>query len=486
MSELPKGWKQVEIGDVSKVVSGGTPKASISENFCKPSDGGHAWLTPADLSGYKQKMISHGKRNITDKGLKESSAKLMPEGSILFSSRAPIGYVAIAENEIATNQGFKSFVFTDEVEPSYAYYYLKSIRDLAESWGTGTTFKELSSAKARKLPFIYPSIDEQKRIADKLDSVLAKVEAAQARLDKIPAILKRFRHSVLAAATSGELTKDWRKQNTTCQWNLEKLKETIYQNWLVEREKEFLRKGKHPKTKTWLSKFPKVEPQLLIDKNWVQLSLQNIAEVIDPNPSHRMPKYVADGIPFISSENILAIDKLNFEKGKKITLEEVEKQRTRYEIKSGTFAFTRIGTIGKSVLLPKTHDYGISHAMAVVNPYREVVDSTYLIWVMNCESILNQALHGVQSVGVPDLGIGKMKDFKIPLPPLEEQQEIVSKIHKFFEHANTVEIQYNSAKIRLDKLTQSILMKAFKGELLPSSVDSHIEAIENSVETLNA
>lgn len=465
MSQLPQGWKEIKIGSVAKVISGGTPKASDSANFSEPGTG-HAWLTPADLSGYKSKSIAFGRRDLSQQGLDSSSAKLMPKGSVLFSSRAPIGYVAVAENEISTNQGFKSFVFREDVDPSYAYYYLKSIRSLAESWGTGTTFKELSTTKAKQLPFILAPLEDQKRIADKLDLVLAKVEAAQARLDKIPTILKRFRQSVLAAATSGELTKDWRRVSEPEDWEIEKLTNTIYQKWLQEREKEFERKGKKPKTNTWLKKFPAVEPRSIVDNDWIELSLENVAEVVDPNPSHRMPKYVADGMPFISSENIVSIETLNFEKGKKVTEEEVEKQKTRYEVNEGTFAFTRIGTIGKSVLLPNPHNYGISHAMAVVNPYDEVVDSTYLIWVMNCESILKQAKHGVQSVGVPDLGIGKMKAFRIPIPSLNEQKEIVKRLNDLFEHAKTVEKQYNAAKSRLDKLTQSILAKAFRGELI--------------------
>lgn len=206
MSGLPRSWLDVEIGSIADVVAGGTPKAK-EESYFSIAGEGIAWLTPADLSGYKYKEISHGKRDISQLGLDNSSAKLMPAGSLLFSSRAPIGYVAIAANEISTNQGFKSFVFTQHIDSSYAYYYLRSIRGLAESRGTGTTFKELSGAMAKKLPFRLAPLNEQTRIANKLDAILAKVDKAQARLDKIPAILKRFRQSVLAAATSGELTK---------------------------------------------------------------------------------------------------------------------------------------------------------------------------------------------------------------------------------------------------------------------------------------
>ncbi|EFN8696898.1 restriction endonuclease subunit S, partial [Escherichia coli] len=207
--KLPEGWEQIEIGDIADVISGGTPKSGVAENFA-PSGEGIAWLTPADLSGYKEKYISHGARDLTTPGYSSCSAKLMPKGTILFSSRAPIGYVAIAANEIATNQGFKSFTFPSDIFPDYAYYFLRNIRHIAEEMGTGTTFKEISGSSAKTLPFVLAPFAEQKIIAEKLDTLLAQVDSTKARLEQIPQILKRFRQAVLAAAMRGELSETWR------------------------------------------------------------------------------------------------------------------------------------------------------------------------------------------------------------------------------------------------------------------------------------
>ena len=467
MSELPKGWKQVEIGDVSKVVSGGTPKASICENFCEPSDGGHAWLTPADLSGYKPKMISHGKRNITDKGLKESSARLMPEGSILFSSRAPIGYVAIAENEISTNQGFKSFVFTDEVVPSYAYYYLKSIRGLAESWGTGTTFKELSSAKAKKLPFFYPSIDEQKRIADKLDSVLAKVEAAQARLDKIPTILKRFRQSVLAAATSGELTREWRNNHEAIVKNptlgTEKINESIFRkasrslpvtpsSWLIVpagKVLEYVTSG----SRGW-SKYYSTNPN---DALFLRMS----------NVRYDTTKLILSDLQYVDLP------------------EKVEGKRSLVKLNDLVVSITAdVGRVAR--ITEEITEAYINQHLALLRPTSEI-NSEFLAMCIASTSIgisqVNELKRGATKAG---LGLDDIRNLAIPLPSLAEQAEIVATVNKFFEQAFIVEKQYNAAKTRLDKLTQSILTKAFKGELLTSPVESEIKKIESSVEAIHA
>ncbi|EJB1676506.1 restriction endonuclease subunit S, partial [Salmonella enterica] len=211
--KLPEGWGKTVIGDIADVISGGTPKSGIAENFA-PSGEGIAWLTPADLSGYKKKFISHGARDLSTEGYSSCSAKLMPAGAILFSSRAPIGYVAVASNEISTNQGFKSFVFTNDIYPDYAYYYLRNIRHLAEEMGTGTTFKEISGSAAKTLPFVMAPLAEQKIIAEKLDTLLAQVDSTKARLEQIPQILKRFRQAVLAAAMRGELTEIWRARNS--------------------------------------------------------------------------------------------------------------------------------------------------------------------------------------------------------------------------------------------------------------------------------
>ncbi len=107
-NNLPPNWDWVKLEDIGEIIGGGTPSTRVKEYF----DGNIAWITPADLTGYKNKFITFGKRNITEEGLKNSSARIIPKGSILFSSRAPIGYVVIAASDLTTNQGFKSLVPT--------------------------------------------------------------------------------------------------------------------------------------------------------------------------------------------------------------------------------------------------------------------------------------------------------------------------------------------------------------------------------------
>ena len=167
--EIPKSWEWVRLGEVGAIVGGGTPKTAVKEYW---EGGTIPWLTPADLSNYTDKYISRGKRNITPLGLKESSAQLMPKGTVLFSSRAPIGYTVIAQNEISTNQGFKSCIpFIIDMN-EYLYYYLIYSAKLINENASGTTFKEVSGTEVSKLILPLPPLAEQKRIVEKVDIIM--------------------------------------------------------------------------------------------------------------------------------------------------------------------------------------------------------------------------------------------------------------------------------------------------------------------------
>jgi type I restriction enzyme, S subunit len=152
---VPRGWRVGKITDIAEVVGGGTPSTAIPEYF---SEDGIAWLSPKDLSGFNGKFIGKGATDITPLGLKNSSAKLMPAGTVLFSSRAPIGYVAIAENEVTTNQGFKSLIPLEGMCSEYLYYYLKANKDGIEAIATGSTFKEVSGTAMKSLDIIVPDL----------------------------------------------------------------------------------------------------------------------------------------------------------------------------------------------------------------------------------------------------------------------------------------------------------------------------------------
>ena len=189
-------WNETTIGEIAQVIGGGTPKTSIQEYW----EGNIPWLTPRDLTSYFRVQISRGDRSITEEGLKKSSARLLPKGSVLLTSRAPIGYVAIAANEICTNQGFKSLIPKEGVSDSFfLYYWLKCNTDYLQANGTGTTFSEISGSVVKQLQISLPPLEEQRAIASVLSSLDDKIDLLH-------------------------------RQNQT----LEQMAETLFRQWFVE------------------------------------------------------------------------------------------------------------------------------------------------------------------------------------------------------------------------------------------------------------
>lgn len=167
-------WIECKISDIGTVVGGATPSTKKAENY----EGGNiAWITPKDLSTFSGRYIQRGERNITEIGLKSCSTQLLPENTVLFSSRAPIGYVAIAANEVCTNQGFKSVIPNKATDPLFLFYLLKYNKDKIEAMGSGTTFKEVSGNTMKNIIVRVPSDKEvQKNIASILGTLDDKIE----------------------------------------------------------------------------------------------------------------------------------------------------------------------------------------------------------------------------------------------------------------------------------------------------------------------
>ena len=195
---IPKGWEVKTLDYVGDIVSGGTPSTKNEEYY----GGDISWITPKDLSGYNRKFISKGERCITELGLQKSSAKLLPKGTVLFSSRAPIGYVAIAEKEVSTNQGFKSVVCNEEImNNNYVYYFLKYNKENIENVSSGSTFKEISGSHMKNIKIIVPS----KIIIDKFNDLVSSFDSLLKKNYEDIDTLEEIRDSLLPKLMSGEI-----------------------------------------------------------------------------------------------------------------------------------------------------------------------------------------------------------------------------------------------------------------------------------------
>lgn len=191
-------WAKCTLSDIGSVIAGGTPSKSKPEYY---ADQGIAWITPKDLSVDKSKFISHGENDISELGFSKSSATKMPAGTILFSSRAPIGYIAIAQNEVTTNQGFKSFIPNENIGTAYAYFLLKNLLPIIEGMASGSTFKEISGAAMKSVPTVIPDADTIQLFSNFCEPIFKEQEVLESENKHLSVL----RDSLLQKLMSGEI-----------------------------------------------------------------------------------------------------------------------------------------------------------------------------------------------------------------------------------------------------------------------------------------
>ncbi|MGE6419497.1 restriction endonuclease subunit S [Alteromonas macleodii] len=465
MSELPNGWtleKFDDVGTYTDYVANGS-FASLRENVLQKDDEDYAILLR--LKDHTNKF--KGPFKYVTKSSYEFLAKSKLEPGDLFLANvgapgrtflvpelgkpmtiAPNG-IRVRANEKSTNQ--------------YLNYFIKSPagQELITSITGGNAQQKFNKTALRKSVLPIPPLEVQKQLVDKLDSVLAKVEAAQARLDKIPAILKRFRQSVLAAATSGELTKEWRENKT------------IKGVPLVRNKK--------------LAQINPEDCYTLPISNWCWARLGSVAELINGDRGKNYPnrtEYVEQGVPFINTGHIKTDGTLSHSKMNFITLEKYESLRGGKTRPNDLVYCLRGATMGKIARV--NYEKGAIASSLVIIRVDDNINRDFIYYFLNSpvgKSFIKKYDNGSAQ---PNLSAKSLASYAVYLPPQSEQDEIVSKIDSLFACAESIERQFNSAQANLNKLTQSILAKAFKGELLLTSVDSDIQAIENSIEALNA
>ena len=196
---IPDDWTAGYLSDLGEIIAGATPSKRISANYTL--EGGIPWITPKDLSQSKVKYISQGATNITQEGFNSSNVTLLPTGTVLFSSRAPIGYIAIAANELTTNQGFRSIIPKEGIGSTYLYYLLLNKTEEITNMASGSTFQEISGAELKKLRVIVPDSHVLELFQKKTDCLTRY----QKNLEKENHLLIAIRDSLLPLVMSGKL-----------------------------------------------------------------------------------------------------------------------------------------------------------------------------------------------------------------------------------------------------------------------------------------
>lgn len=378
------------------------------------------WVKTGELG---DGVILDTEENITAEGLKNSSAKLFPKGSVAVAMYgATIGKVSILGIDAATNQACAVGIPDQRVTgPQYIFQYLRSQKEAFINAGKGGAQPNISQGVIKEWPFPLPPLAEQKRIADKLEAVLGQVGACRSRLDRLPALLKRFRQSVLAAATSGKLTEEWRITNG-------------------------------------------------LNDEWEDVHLKDIAtEVFDgPFGSHlKTADYTDSGVRVARLENIgwmtfLADKEAYISPSKYKTL-------TRHTLKADDVMFSsfiseeiRVATLPKSwsgKAINKSDCF-------CVRPDKQRCLPKFMMHRLACRStfsILGEGIHGATR---PRINLSQLKGFAIALPSLPEQQEIVRRVEDLFAFAERIEARLATVQKAVERLTPSVLAKAFRGELV--------------------
>lgn len=415
---LPDGWKWVYLGKITTIVGGGTPSSRRSEYY---NGGTIPWITPADLSNYNKVYISHGKKNITQQGLEKSSAKLMPANTVLLSSRAPIGYVAIAANDICTNQGFKSFLPSVHFAPKYLYWFLKGNQALLEQYASGTTFLELSGRRASEIKFPIAPLSEQRRLVARIESLFAKLDAAKEKVQSVLDSHETRKAALLHAAFAGKLTAKWQEEQSA-----------------------------------------KIS-------SWKTMSFEDCIEKMQNGLSKRR----GDSGEYVNVLRLtnIAPESLSFQDMRKILLTPDEKKK--YKLAPEDVLMVRVNgskdNVGKQLYIDKKdaeHQLTFCDHLIRIHYNEQLVSPRFMVYfshTMQYKSYIEKNM--VSSAGQNTISRKGMKNLSLRLPSLPEQQEIVRILDRLLAREQRARQAAEETLAAIDRMKQSILARAFRGEL---------------------
>ncbi|MDK8174380.1 hypothetical protein HMPREF3031_03645 [Staphylococcus sp. HMSC072B07] len=412
-------FKRYRIEEIGTVVGGGTPSTKNPNYY----GGNIPWITPKDLANYEKRYIQYGERNITDEGLKHSSAKLVPANTILMTSRAPIGYLAIAANEVSTNQGFKSIICDKKVvSPKFLYYLLQYEMENIKSLGTGSTFSEISGKVVKNIEVNLPNIENQKKIEDILDAVDEKIETNQ---------------HIIA--------------------NLEELSQTLFKRWFVDFE--FPDKDGNP----YKSSGGEINDTNNLPPNWKYQSAKHIYTInIGKTPPRKLTELfnTKNGIDWVSISDMKANGPfINITK-ENLSESAVKEYRVKLVPKNSVLLSFKL-TIGRVKITNKELATNEAIAHFVTNTINSIYTYLYLK-NFNFESLGNTSsiANAINSKIV--------KEMPILVPTSEILEKFKEIITPIFEK---IELQQKE-NILLTQLRDTLLPKLMSGEIeIPDDIE---------------
>ena len=461
--KLPDSWVWVRLGDIGKITSGGTPTSNEKSYY----GGDIIWITPADMSKQQSSpWFSNSSKKITNLGLQKSSAQLIEGNSVVYSSRAPIGYVNIVKDKFTTSQGCKS-VTPIKNSLMYIYYVLIERTEDIKYRASGTTFKEISALEFGKTLVPLPPLNEQKRIVEKLDFLFEKTKRAKEIIEEIKVDIENRKISILDRAFKGTLTSKWRNENKTS--DVKELLKTIndekIKKWeedCLQAEKDGNKKPKKPIIKEVKDMIVPVDEQpYKLPDSWVWVKLGDIIRYTD---NLDINKYYSDE----QIINYVDIDSINnefnyIEKFKKEKVKDLS-SRARRILKKDFILYSSVRPYlnNFAIMKDEIEDCIGSTGFFVFKPI--YINTLYIFRIFLIPYIKELYLASIKGFNSPSINVEIFNNTPIPLPPLEEQQEIVRVLDGVLENENKVK-ELLELEERIDVLEKSILHKAFKGEL---------------------
>ena len=458
---IPPGWLWVHLDQVGAIVGGGTPRASDPDSFEEPGNG-FPWLTPADLSGYSANFIERGARDLSGKGLAKSSATAMPKDTVLFTSRAPIGYIAISTGSVATNQGFKSVVpFVPEMS-RYIAMVLRCFAPEIDAAASGTTFKEVSGKIVAGILFPMPPLTEQNRIVAKVDELMALCDAlerqAEAGLKAHQTLVETCLATLTNSGSPEDLTQNWTRIEAyfdtlfTTEESVEALRRTALDlalRGLLTDQKENTgnaldllgtlyarnKKSASSRHRTMVSKIKKSEPPFELPDSWAWSNLGLLSSDLRYGTSKKCGR----------DDSLVPVLRIPNVSGGHVDLEDMKfgpldpKEVTDLRLRPNDLLIIRsngsLDIVGSFAVVPELEgDFAFAGYLVRVRIDPAYVDPRY-IWYVSRSRFVRDQIEGPirHGVGLKNVNSTELASLQFPIPPREEQERIVDKLNGLFE-----------------------------------------------------
>ena len=396
--------KEFRIAQIGEVVGGGTPSTSNKDYW----GGNIPWIAPSDLTGYSSVYISHGESNITETGLNKSGTKLLPSNTLLFSSRAPIGYIAIAANPLCTNQGFKSIICNEAViDPLYLYYYIKANIDYFKLWGSGATFPEISGNAMKRIKIrIVEDLAKQKAIASILYDFDALIEVNNKRI-KV----------------------------------LEQIAENLYKEWFV--------RFRFPGHET-------AEFENGIPKGWTLSRMEDFCYVTDG--THDTPKSTQRGVPLVTGKHI-EDGEISFDEAYLISEADHVAIKRRSGLSTGDILFSNIGTVGKTCIVDYQREFSVKNVI-IFKPdgFNKTLFLYYWLTSTSMQEIFSTQTNGASQQFV---GLTFMRRYKMLVPSQAVLSQFEDQIYPIYQ----LQVMLRNNRKNLIKQRDLLLPRLMSGKL---------------------